>query len=1340
MTADATFRAELIHPVHELLARHAARQPDRIAFQDDRRAVTWAELDRRTARVAGHLVGLGLERGASAVIYLPNRVETVESYLAVTRAAAVGVPLNPKSTDTELAHLLDDCSAGLVITGPAQLPQVRRVLAGRPGTTVILVGQDSEPGFAEAADDEPTHWEELASTWSLRDPPRDDLGLDEPAWILYTSGTTGRPMGVVSTQRSSLWATAACNAPLLGLSSQDRIVWPLPLFHTVAHNVCVLGAVAVGATVRVMDELAADEVLRRAGAEDATFLVGMPTMYHQMVELARSGTVDVPRLRVYMVAGSPCPPALQESFRSAFGIELLDSYGCTETGGAITTNLPQGPYVPGSCGVPLPGLTLRITDPRTGDAVEQGAEGEVWVSSPALMLGYHGQPAETAAVLTDGWYRTGDLARQRADGYLTITGRLKELIIRSGENIHPREVEQALLQAPGVADAAVAGIPHRTLGEVPVAYVVPACGELDVGAVLSACQRRLSAFKLPEEIHEITEVPRNPAGKITRKLLAQLPARLLWQRSRRLPEASPRSSDTMDLGLDAADHPLLSATVELPGRDELICTGRITATGTDPTLLLRAGDTTVFAGAALLDLVLHAADRAGCARVRELSAAQPLVLPREGGVQLRVTVGAPGSEGTREVTVYGRRDHKGASQRPWTRHATALVAPAPGPEPDVRRPVWPPHGACRIAEDTGTGRTDTAWMPQGLWRRDDEVFVEVALPDWVPGRDRHALHPTLLDTALAAAVHQSQDALPTPAVPTTAVRWRDVTLHATGASVLRVALRRRADGSWDLDAADGAGDPVLTARSVACAPLRTSEVRSTSAAQQDALFEVSWEPYELPRTAARPDRWAVAGPDTVHARAGLMSTGRYCERHPDPASLLRSLDEGALAPHVVVVSPSASRSAADPADAVRAAVVEALDWVRHFADPRLAHSRLVVVTRQADDTGPSPDVGVTAARGLIAAAQDRAPGRFVLIDTDGTKHSWQRVEDALACGEPRLALRAGRALVPRAVRVAAGAPAVPPDGRVALFAGSETHLVAERLFGRGGARDLLVAGPFAKNAADRTADAARTAEAVRWEPMDPAGAVRALLDGAPRTVVFTAAAPAGQQDDVDAVLRPLIDPALELVRTAPGRGVTRVVFSTPAPASAGLADAAVAAVFDVWARTLRAAGVSAVSVRGPARADEEAADLFAAAVASGRSALIADRPDLSAPRGIGPLGGTAAFHRDLAVGVVRRSARDAVTDPRGLRRRLAALTGAEQQATVLGLVREHFAVALGLSSARLVPVDGETRGLGFDSLTTLVARNALETSTGLVLPTSVVLDFATPSVLARHLTEVLLTG
>ena len=1355
MTADAAFRAELIRPLHELLAEHAARQPERTAFKDARRSVTWAGLERRTARVAGHLVGLGLARGASAVICLPSRVEAVESCLAVTRAGAVGVPLDPLTAGPGLAWVLDDCAAQVVITDAVRLPKVRQVLADRPGITVILVGDDSEPGFAAAADAELPRWEELASTWSLRDPPRDDLGLDEPAWLLYTSGTTGRPKGVVSTQRTSLWATASCGAPLLGMSPQDRLVCPMPLSHVVAHNLCVLGVVAVGATACLTDGPDAKEMLDLVQEEDATFLVGAPVMYRRMVELARSGAVRPPRPRVCLVAGSSCPQPLHEEFRSAFGVALLDGYGSAETGGVITTNLPEGPHVPGSCGVPLPGLTLRLTDARTGEEVERGAEGEIRVSGPGLMLGYHGRPEETAAVLSEGWYRTGDLGRQDADGHLTVTGRLTELIIRGGEHLHPREVEQALVQAPGVADAAVTGAPHEALGEMPVAYVVPESGGIDVETVLAACRRRLPPYKLPDEIHEIAEVPRDPAGEIARELLADLPARLLWRGSRRTAGEPARYRGAVDLGLEDAGHPLLSAAVELPDRDEPAYTGRLTVAGSDPSLLRRVDGTAVVTGAVLLDLVLHAAGRAGCARVLELTADEPLVLPRDGGVQLRVGAGAPDSHGVREVTVYGRRDACHAARRPWTRHAVASVAPVAGPEPDPRRAAWPPQGARRTGGDFGAGRPDTAWTPRGVWRRGDEVFVEVALPDRATAQDRFAPHPALLDAALACAVRQTADGTGEDAADVVAVRWRDVSLHAVGASVLRVSLRRSADGTWDVAAADGAGDPgtdrsVGDVRSVGEArragrvggpggrPVRGVLGPVRPAAADGPLRPVGGR---RPRSARCPCGPVVGGASLRGpARPAVAATrGRGGCSRPGRAGRLRRSPEtaghgpgrrgarGGLRGPAMGTAPRRSPAGAKPVGR------------RHPGRGR--HRR-----RQFAGRGRGGRVGSGRSRagpgaGAFRAGRGRDGRRGAFLAARGVRRDLRRTTaDAPWRGGPRPAR--------------GPCPGESP-GHVLPWADRTVRRERHTGPGRGvpgtdaghgagpGTHGPLLTGPFAKNAADRVPASAGTAEPVRWDPVDPAGSVRALFDGAPRTVLFTAAVPTdgattGTRAEVDAALRPVVGPALELVRSAAGRGVASVVFATPAPAAAGLVDAAVAAVFDVWARALRRAGVAAVSVRGPAGASAEAADLFASAVATGRAALTAGRPDLSAPRVPGPLGATAALLRDLAGGVALRPARDTVADPGGLRHRLAALTGVEQQETLLRLVRGHFATALGLSSAGQVPDRGRIGDLGFDSLTALTARDALESATGLSLPASVIFDFATPEELAHRLRNELL--
>jgi acyl-CoA synthetase (AMP-forming)/AMP-acid ligase II len=221
-------------------------------------------------------------------------------------------------------------------------------------------------------------------------------------------------------------------------------------------------------------------------------------------------------------AGAIMPATLNREFEQRFGIPLLDGYGITETSTMVTMNWPTGTRVMGSCGLPLPGLTVRLVDPATGRDVRPGDEGELWVQGPNVTPGYHNLPEATAAVLVDGWYRTGDLARRDEHGYLRISGRTKELIIRGGENIYPAEVEDALLTCEDVLDAAVVGAPHDQLGEVPVAFVIPRDPDaFDHETVLAVCRDRLSSFKVPAELVIIDRIPRTGSGKILRFRLQQ---------------------------------------------------------------------------------------------------------------------------------------------------------------------------------------------------------------------------------------------------------------------------------------------------------------------------------------------------------------------------------------------------------------------------------------------------------------------------------------------------------------------------------------------------------------------------------------------------------------------------------------------------------------------------------------------------------------------------------------------------------------------------------------------------------------------------------------------------
>ncbi|WSQ06577.1 AMP-binding protein [Streptomyces sp. NBC_01231] len=1406
-------RNELIQPLHELLAGHAVRSAEKTAFRDAGRAVTYGELERRTRRLAGHLADLGVERGSRVVLRMGNRVEMVESCLAVTRAGAIGVPLDPQSSDAELSHVLDDSGAVLVFTGASRLKQVLRVTGQRSGTAVVGVGPTGAPAGVR-------HFETLATT-EPGNPARDDLGLDEPAWMLYTSGTTGRPKGVVSTQRKSLWATASCNAPVLGLCEDDRVLWPMPLFHAVSHNIGILGVLAVGATAHIIEGSAADEIMEAARSGRCTFLVGAPTMYHRVVEVARESGAGLPDLRVCMAAGSACPASLHETFEETFGVRLLDSYGSTETGGAITTHSPDGPRVPGSCGQPLPGLALRLTDPRTGAEVATGEEGEVWVNSPALMLGYHNQPEATAAVLRDGWYRTGDLARRHPSGFLTITGRVKELIIRGGENVHPGEIEKVLTLVPGVADAAVTGKRHDVLGEVPVAYLVPGPGGIDPQLVLKTCRQELSSFKVPDEFHTVAEIPRTPAGKIARQRLPELAATPflvgppVGRPDPPLTVSSGTSRVAVDVGAVIVEHPLLGTAVELPGSETVVFTGRL-STGAHAWVSRHdMGGPAVVPDSVLVDMAITAGDQVGFGRLETLSPQDPLVLPESEAVQLRVTVEAPGRNGCRPVSLHSRRGDEGIG-RPWACHATGFLSEE-GPQPDWDLEVWPPTEAEPVpvsapdeasaadeasAEDGEPAEDRPSHGParqsiRAVWRRGDDLFAEIALPERLRAQARtFGLHPVLMDAMLhlPRIEDAQQDAV---GLPWRAGTWEGVSPHASGASVLRVRISPLPDGCFSIRAADATGEPVLTVNSVWLRPVSKGRVGAAGAGQQDGLFTLEWTDADLAAVAeAVPARWAVVGEDPLGVRSGLMSAGRYAEAYPDLRTLAAAVDEGAPAPEVVVTacaSAIAEQTGGELARAVHDTTHRALEWARSWVTtPAFADSRLVFLTRGAvpapDDTGQPGrsgqlDLPAAAVWGLVRSAQTESPGRFMLVDTDMSKPAWRALSKVAGSDEPQWVLRKRAVRVPRLARSVVDAVGGPlplgADGAVLVTDGTSPlgGAVARHLVVDHGVRELLLTsrrGLAAPGAADIEAELTALGAHVTvaaCDATDPealAGLLAALPDGRPlKAVVHTADAldeaviTSLTPERLSAVLRPKVDAVLSLREATRDSDLSAfVVFSSAAGVlgAAGQGDNAAANAFlDAFAHQSHAQGLPVTSVawgpwaetgagagtmtRGGMRPlpTEQGLQLLDEAWGAERSVTVAAQLDFSVLRELARTGDAPSVLRALLPRRARREAQDTPAEASELRHRLAALSEPDRDTVVTDLVRGHIARVLGHSSPDTVAANAELKDLGFDSLSAVNLRNALASATRLTLRSNVAFDFETAADLAEHLKTRLLT-
>ncbi|MEU7528784.1 SDR family NAD(P)-dependent oxidoreductase [Saccharothrix sp. NPDC042600] len=481
-------RTDLLRPLPELLRSNAGRSGSRTAYADARRSVTHAELDVRTARLAGHLADLGVWPSDRVVVLLDG-VSAVEAVLAVVRAGGIAVPLDPALADAELARLVEDAGADTVITDAAGAARV---------SPLNLVVDGDFPGAHS--------FEGLVATEPSA-PARDDLTLDDLAFLTYTAGATGPRKGVLSTQRNALWPAATAYAVQLGLTPDDRLFWPLPVHAGFSF---LVAATAMGASVRLASGLGPEE-LRRALADDrSTVVAGTPLSHAALLDTPRPGAVGV---RLGLVVGA-VEAAARDVFEEAFSAPLLTVYATTETSGPIAVSWPDGD--PRRRCLPLPGLSVRVVDPVTGADLGPGQEGEVWVSGPNVMSGgYHNLAAETADALRGGWWRTGDLARRDESGYLAVTGRLADVVTVGDLRVRLDKIDAVLRAVPGVVDAAAA--------EGPVAYIVGST--VDSAAVVDAC--RAAGVALPAEVHRVAAIPRTTAGTPIRHLLAGLPARLL---------------------------------------------------------------------------------------------------------------------------------------------------------------------------------------------------------------------------------------------------------------------------------------------------------------------------------------------------------------------------------------------------------------------------------------------------------------------------------------------------------------------------------------------------------------------------------------------------------------------------------------------------------------------------------------------------------------------------------------------------------------------------------------------------------------------------------------------
>lgn len=464
----------------------------RSCLRDERSDLTYAEVGNRARAFAEQLLDRGLGPGDVVGIMLPNRVELLIGLLAAWRVGAAATPLNPAFTENEAEYQLRDSGAGLVLNeGPA---------APTAGLAAIHVGD---------------MWIEARESL----PPR-RVQLDDLALLIYTSGSTGRPKGVML-DHAHLHAMASMAAEHFRITDADHCLLVLPLFHVNAICLSFLTTMLRGGQLTILERFRPESFLDAVERYRPTYFAAVPALYARLAELPADVGADTSSLRFAICGAAPVAQELLERCEQRFGFVMVEGYGLTEGTCASTCNPINGVRKFGTVGPALPGQHVVTISPQ-GTVLPAGEVGEVVVRGANVMRGYLNRPAETAATLVDGWLRTGDVGRIDEDGYLTLVDRVKDMIIRGGENLYPKEIESVLYGCPGVLEVAVVGAPDAVYGEVPVAHVVPyPDAVVTVEELLEHCRRNLTKIKIPVAIHLLRQLPKNPVGKIDKPVLRE---------------------------------------------------------------------------------------------------------------------------------------------------------------------------------------------------------------------------------------------------------------------------------------------------------------------------------------------------------------------------------------------------------------------------------------------------------------------------------------------------------------------------------------------------------------------------------------------------------------------------------------------------------------------------------------------------------------------------------------------------------------------------------------------------------------------------------------------------
>jgi long-chain acyl-CoA synthetase len=491
-----------------VLAEPARRTPDKLAVVEGDLRIGYAELWRDARRYAAALAARGVAPGGRVGLLAPNVVDFVRGYYGILAAGGVVVPVPTLLNGDEAAYVLSHSGA------QSLLYEAGYASVGSHAASAAGVEAWPLEGFADGAEPVPTYLTREA---------------EDPAVVFYTSGTTGRPKGAVLTHLN-LVMNATANAfdanPFL---RDDIVMGCLPLFHTFGQSVSMNSTFRVGATLLLQPRFDAPSAIELMHREGATLFFGVPTMFVQLLEAAGSAAA-LPVLRDCISGGASLPVAVLEKFESVYDTTVFEGYGLSETSPTATVNQPWFGTRPGTVGHPIWGVEVEIADEAVDDRIEllaAGELGEIVVRGHNVFAGYLDHPEATAQAVVEGWFRTGDIGRKDHDGFISIVDRKKDLIIRGGFNVYPREVEEVLMRCPGVAQVAVIGVPDPVKGEEVCAVVVPAsAGAVDADALVEWSREQLGRHKYPRLVEVVEELPLGPTHKVLkRELRAQFARR-----------------------------------------------------------------------------------------------------------------------------------------------------------------------------------------------------------------------------------------------------------------------------------------------------------------------------------------------------------------------------------------------------------------------------------------------------------------------------------------------------------------------------------------------------------------------------------------------------------------------------------------------------------------------------------------------------------------------------------------------------------------------------------------------------------------------------------------------